>query len=351
MSDLAAFEIGEHGGAARVGTPVTGGIPFARAAVHDAERLELIDDAGERVPVQTEVLARWDDQSIKWLLLDFFTDLEANATRPFRIRQAEGRTGATPPCVAWRQDGDGVYVDTGCLRARIGPRFLDQVAVRREDGTWLDAAAGPGEMWLTVNGENEGRYSASLDEDAEVAIEQAGPNRLCVRVKGWHVAQDGRRYGAFVLRVHAYAGKPYLRVCHTFIASDLPERGLITGIGLRVRLAMGEVREVAYGGARHAVQGGWPCSLMQADADRQELVHDGNTLIDHEPVDGYLAVRSGEATAACFVRNWRQLHPKKIETNRRGLTVWLWPPSPRACPPWSPSRWPWARSAWCVDRR
>lgn len=61
---------------------------------------------------------------------------------------------------------------------------------------------------------------------------------LCsCQVTGWHVADDGRRYGQYTLRIHAYAGQPFLRVFHTFVNSDLPENSRITSIGLRVPAA------------------------------------------------------------------------------------------------------------------
>ena len=325
-----AVEVKEYAGVPRVEWPVTGGVPFGRGELAACASLELRDEHDTPVPLQTEALAHWEDGSVKWLLLDFFASMDPGEVRTYRLRYGDGvpaAADAPSSGLTWRATPRGISVDTGRLRATITPRFLDRLSIRNSDDTWTDVVSEPGEVWLSVDGENEGRYTAALDPEAEVTVEQSGPNRVCVRVSGWHYAPDGRRFGAFTLRVHAYAGKPYLRVFHTFTNSDLPERGLITGIGIRAPLAQAEKRAVNYGGEHLEAQGGWPCWLAQTDADTQEIVHDGCTLTADKPLEGFLAVRTDAATVACFVRNWRQLHPKKLEVSRRGLTAWLWPPS------------------------
>ena len=323
------IEVRDYGGVERKQWPVTGGVPFGRAELPNPRRVALVDGAGNAVPLQHEVLARWEDGSVKWLLLDFFADVQANGAEAYTLRygpDADGAAALPSSALTWRETQDGVHIDTGCLRAIIGPSFLQRLSLPAEDGRWGDVVSGPGEMWVTVNGENEGRYLASLDKEAEVEVEQSGPNRVCVRVSGWHCAHDGRRYAAFTLRVHAYAGKPYLRVFHTFTISDAPERGLVTGIGVRVPLALTGERRFNYGGlVSSKARAEWPSWVHQRDWDRQEIVHDGNTLAPEGKAAGFLAVATPSATAGCFVRNWRQLYPKKLEVNRRGMNVWIWP--------------------------
>ena len=37
------------------------------------------------------------------------------------------------------------------------------------------------------------KYLGARDKDVQVVVESAGPVKSCVRVSGWHVAEDGRR--------------------------------------------------------------------------------------------------------------------------------------------------------------
>ena len=51
--------------------PVTGGVPLAIGAAPKGSCFVLTNEQGERVPCQTAILARWKDESVRWVLLDF----------------------------------------------------------------------------------------------------------------------------------------------------------------------------------------------------------------------------------------------------------------------------------------
>lgn len=325
-----ALEVTDFGGVARQEWPVCGGVPFGLGELADVEGLVLVDDRGAPVALQCEPLARWEDGSVKWLLVDFFATLGPGQTRQYRLRPdaAPGNDGApAEPALVWKQEDRAVSIDTGVLRVRLGPRFLESVRVRRGEGEWTDLVTAPGEMWTSVDGENQGKYLASLDREPEIAVEQSGPNRACVRIRGWHTSAAGKRFAPYVLRVHAYRGKPFLRVFHTFINSDLPERGLITGVGLRARLPEGRLSRATYGGVTRAIGAAASGSLAQVGWDRQRIVHQGETLSPKERVEGYLALESPAGTVALVVRNWAQLFPKELAFDGDGLACWFWPQS------------------------
>src|SRR4051812_20658133 len=51
--------------------PITLGVPFARGLCANEAELRLLDDAGRATALQTQVLDRWPDGSIRWVLVDF----------------------------------------------------------------------------------------------------------------------------------------------------------------------------------------------------------------------------------------------------------------------------------------
>ena len=51
--------------------PLTIGVPVRRGVWREEAHLKLTDPFGDLVPVQTRVLDRWPDGSIRWVLLDF----------------------------------------------------------------------------------------------------------------------------------------------------------------------------------------------------------------------------------------------------------------------------------------
>ncbi|MFP6768739.1 MAG: hypothetical protein VB859_11245, partial [Planctomycetaceae bacterium] len=68
----------EPAGVAHHSAPVTSGVPFAQGELRSADAVALFHAGPEqrRVPLQTEILSRWPDASVKWLLLDFQIDLK-----------------------------------------------------------------------------------------------------------------------------------------------------------------------------------------------------------------------------------------------------------------------------------
>src|SRR5262245_61255830 len=55
----------------RRGEPVTVGLPWPRGAVTDDRQFHLIGPSGAEEMLQTQVLDRWPDGSMRWCLFDF----------------------------------------------------------------------------------------------------------------------------------------------------------------------------------------------------------------------------------------------------------------------------------------
>ena len=62
----------------RHGEPVRVGVACPRGAVQRSDRWGLGDERGRSVPVQTTVLDRWGDGSVRWLLAEFQADVTAS---------------------------------------------------------------------------------------------------------------------------------------------------------------------------------------------------------------------------------------------------------------------------------
>lgn len=60
----------------KISVPITSGVPFAQGVLPDAGPVRLLSGAGE-IAAQFLPTAHWPDGSVRWLLLDFQTDLSA----------------------------------------------------------------------------------------------------------------------------------------------------------------------------------------------------------------------------------------------------------------------------------
>lgn len=95
----------------RQGEPVTVGLPWPRGAVTDAKQFRLVGPDDRPRPLQTKVLDRWPNGSVRWALFDFLATWDGvTEASGYRIEVGEGSTEGTRLRV--RRDGTAVRVDT-----------------------------------------------------------------------------------------------------------------------------------------------------------------------------------------------------------------------------------------------
>src|SRR5947209_8526261 len=96
--------------------PVTCGLPFPRRQLFDPSRLRLCDDRNRTVLLQTRVLDRWPDNSVRWLLLDWLADVEKTAR--YRLQPGTGQAPRNESVAVRERDG-AVIVATAAAEFRV----------------------------------------------------------------------------------------------------------------------------------------------------------------------------------------------------------------------------------------
>jgi hypothetical protein len=238
--------------------PVTVGIPFARGTLHDPNSLRLRDH--ERpVPLQTQVLARWSDGSVKWLLLDFLANGLRKGTNAWALTP---RLSDEMPTPAGRllvtESPDAVVVETGCAEFHLNRERLQPLArVRVAGEELLESDAGG----VVLTGADGRRQAARVEH---VAVESRGPVRAAVRLDGRFAGRGRLR---FVARLCFYAGTGLVRVAltvhnprrarHPGGLWDLGDRGSVffRDLSLELRLRSSAAPEVSL-----AAEAGQPAS-------------------------------------------------------------------------------------------
>ncbi|MFW6158157.1 MAG: hypothetical protein ACOC8E_02225 [Planctomycetota bacterium] len=218
---------GEH----RTGQPVTSGVPLPEGRFDDVSNLRLVDVNGEEVPCQfTPTVRWWRDRSVRWVLLDFQASISGNTLRPFHLRD-DGPPKPIENPIAVTEDDDRITVDTGALRFGVrknGFNLIDEAWVRtkNEDGTTgeqrivkPDKPSGP-VLWSNhPNLPAYRKYFASNDAECTVTVEERGPMRVVIKAVGRHrpdePAGPDDKLLDHVTRIHAYRGKPYVRVVYS----------------------------------------------------------------------------------------------------------------------------------------
>lgn len=190
----------EPAGVDRLALPVTGGVPLAKGALYRADNVRLLA-GGVTLPLQSRAEARWEDGSIKWLLLDTQLDLKARAVAKLVLEYGGSAAAKTATGLKLTAlPAGGVVADTGALRAVVplaGETELrlpagDQLLTKL-DGTLTDK---DGMVW---------RFTPEA-----VKVVESGALRAIVRVDG-HYRNAAQRHFLGALLLTLYADKPYAR--------------------------------------------------------------------------------------------------------------------------------------------
>lgn len=363
----------EWAGLARLGEPVSTGIPFAPGALCSCDKLAIFDETGKRLPAQFTPLARWPDGSVRWLLCDWLASVPSRG----RAQYALGEQAGSPPETPLRlKEDDGQYaVTTGSLRFTVRKRQFDllhQVWMDRdgngEFGEEELMASSDSDLGLVLLGPGgQGRFTSGYGDVTETAVEYRGPVRVCLRVRG--MLKDARGAGelSYTARIEAYAGQSFVK---TTVTLENPNPGGrlpsmpsnywgLGGVGnalfrefalvQRLRLdaypyvevgEAGELRlerlpllESAYvyqdsSGGEHW----YHRNHMNRDLRiplrfrGYEVVHDGTQVVRDDRFQGWLDLADVRWGCAVAIREFWQNFPSALEARADGtLSAALWP--------------------------
>lgn len=212
--------IEEYSGIDRKNEPVTVGIPFPKGVAKDITELVLLDLHGHKVPLQAQVLDRWQhDQSLKWVLFDFQATVAANAVVQYALQYGssgvlqtesepqDGKQHSTG--ITLKEETDVIIVNTGAATFVVDKTVFnpfDQVIVddvnileRINSRVVLSDAAGQ-------------EYAHNIHQ---ISIEIEGPLRTTVKIEGTLTSKDKEPFARFFARIHFYANSSVIRIEYT----------------------------------------------------------------------------------------------------------------------------------------
>ena len=310
----------------RPAEPVSVSIPFSEGKLQHADRF-VIEDAGGPLPSQKRVLARWANGSVKWMMVHFQPDLPGNLAKTFSFRIASGTESASSPqpaqAVRVSEQEDGLVVDTGPLRFRV-PRagFLPvQDVVLEGAQTWPSPFAG-------FHMETDAGAADSSRGAVELEIEEAGPLRAVILVRGRHLKGDGSQFLGLRGRITAYAGKSYIEVEHQFLHTlDLEQ---VTMQGLRLDFSPARNGLAA---PQLALGEGWYRTAIEESDSEVSLTLDTETMLyqsNEHFIDSYYGDfwcdwRDAQGGLCLSIHQAHQNFPKGLHGHSDGIACLLFP--------------------------
>jgi hypothetical protein len=312
----------------RQAEPVTVSIPFAQGRLADPRCL-IVRDGDRVLPTQRRVLATWQDGSVKWLLIHFQPALPGNADKTMHFEIAETATDVqSDVAVVTTETPSGIEINTGPLSFTIPRDGFAPINHVRLNGKALWARPLFTGFVLTYNGQ---QVSSDLGP-IELEIEEAGPLRAVILVKGKHYsAKGGTPYLGLCGRITAYAGKPYIEVEHQFIHDEQEAELSLEELYLGFEPQIGGTSHLALGQGYYQtgideIDAATPDDVLEMTLTAETMLYQSNEhYVDCFYGDFWADWRDERAGLTLSIYQAHQNFPKKLRVEADGITCALYP--------------------------
>ncbi len=226
------------------GTPQVFGVPIPQGELFSPDHVRVLNSNGNEIPSQITKVTTWEpaDNSIKWLWVFFFTEEGESYNVEYGENIRNGRLYDDMVVVNNNQRPNGeVVVNTGPLRFTVekgegggfqrspaGSGFLDKVELDLDGNGFQEneiiATGTPGRSSFLDLLDKAGLDPSKAVVKRTVKEKGTGPLHAIIRVEGDYIySRKDNNSAPFITRIHAYAGKSYIKVQHTFVYTGEPD--------------------------------------------------------------------------------------------------------------------------------
>ena len=206
---LTKIIIEETLGIDRINEPVTVGIPFRKEILKDASLLTIQDPDTGVMPLQTETLATWIDNSLKWVLFDFQASVKAGTAKEIEVNIKEKPESIEgQPGIEVKEEPGHFKIDTGAASFWVNKSLFKPFhRVVAGNSEILDGEKS--EIILMDDQGNE--YEAVINK---VYVETSGSIRTALKFEG-QFRKEGKSLAAFFARIYFYRNSSIVKMDFT----------------------------------------------------------------------------------------------------------------------------------------
>jgi len=327
------LNIEEPAGVDRLSWPITQGVPFPDKELRRDTPIRVVDSEGNALPTQSRCLATWnkDSEYVKWLLVDFQVDLKANESSNFFLEYGPEVEPVEPSYpVTIKENKENIVISTGKLELKLYKEvadFFGGIKVRTEDG-WRDFFQESPGPFLYMK-DHRGNWYDSWDKAPEptIIIEESGPIRASVCIKGYHASKDSHRFCPYILRIHLFAGRSDLHIFHTFIFDQDPDKIQLSEIGMKFPLRLGRPLRVAFGGDKgsHWANRWDEAQFLQSSDEQYSVILNKKPFAEGTCTRGWANLTGEEGSATVILRDMWKEYPKGFKINGNDVDIQFWP--------------------------
>lgn len=216
------------------GAPLIFGVPFPKGALASPDNVRVLTPDGREVPAQVTEVTSWEpaDRSVKWAWVFFFAGDRDRYVLEYGNNVVRTHAQGALEVVNNQREGGLLEVTTGPMRFVVQQGetgFLRSVALDLDRNGFDEhdvIAQGPAGRGSFLDLLDDAGVDASKATIARTFIERgSGPLHAVLRVEGhYRYGRPDNNPAPFVMRIHAYAGQPFLRVLHTVFYTGVPDK-------------------------------------------------------------------------------------------------------------------------------
>ena len=217
------------------GAPITIGVPFSLGELASSDNVRLVDNKGKEIPSQITEVSRWLPlkESVKWVWVFFFS----TGDNQYELQYGSdiSRSPILGPKIKIKNNqrkNQTSHVDNGILKFSISKSnngFINDICYDI-DGDGYDQ-----KDIIATSPKGRGSFLDLLDDNGvdfstarinrTVRELGSGPLHSIIRLEGeYSYSRDDNRNSPFVIRIHIYAGKSFIKVLHTITYTGVPDK-------------------------------------------------------------------------------------------------------------------------------
>jgi len=207
------------------------------------------------------------------------------------------------------------------------------------DGVWFDADGNGAfsDDERVINADAVGGCCAIGDAGDEwnsrrdqpvLVVERAGSLEAVIRAQGWHRDAEGRGRLGYIVRVHAYAGSPNLKIEHTFENMTPPNTPATAMRGLMLALPIQGITDFATGTDAKRLPVSRQLRVLQTIKDGAmgcAVTRDGATEWSTRELDGSFQFGTAKAVVEMRIADFAANYPLAVNVDPAGAAVEFWP--------------------------
>ncbi|ETX00387.1 MAG: hypothetical protein ETSY2_39190, partial [Candidatus Entotheonella gemina] len=328
--ELITFTITEREGVDRQQAPVRGGLPFRRGELQDPRHIRLLDAQGREHPVQGLVTSYWPEGTVRWLCIDFTTDIKAGQTQTFTLAYGTEVRTTSHSSLKVHKRGKAIDIDTGHLHLTFAPgAAFAHVMSAHSVG---DKRTIQGRLELS---DADGHPTTALPlQITAVRLVEHGPVQATVYLKGHYGKQTVHRSFqptdhlprlnqtspkfAFHGHVRVYGDSTRLDVIHAFGYNGDESSDFVKRYGLILPVDTGRETTLIYGGERgRAVRTPLRKRLTLVQGGHSQWALEGDTRAMGKRFGGWAALQhaGGRHHTTIALRHAWQQWPVTLEAH------------------------------------